>query len=71
MAAKKMKKMDKDDGSWMARAKIKSWVLIILGLLGLIQAVGYAPMPWYFGYVWSIIVLIIGIKKLWYLHSCK
>ena len=71
MAAKKMpKKTEKDDGSWKAQAKFKAWVLIILGLLGLLQAVGYINLSaYYFPYAWALIVIIIGAMKLWYLHS--
>ena len=75
MAGKKMKKMescDNCDDSWMAQAKIKAWVLIILGLLGLLEATGYIGLrQYYFAYVWSAIVLIIGINKLWYMKHCK
>ena len=72
MAGKKMMKMGKDDGSWKAQAKVKAWVLIILGLLGLLEATGYIGLrQYYFAYVWSAIVLIIGIKKLWYMKHCK
>lgn len=62
--------MKKEDAGWVAGAKLKSWVLVILGLLGLLQATSYIDLrPYYFAYVWSIIVLLIGLKKLWWLNK--
>jgi hypothetical protein len=70
MAGKKMRKMEAGDKGWIAGAKLKSWVLVILGLLGLLQATGYIDLrQYYFAYVWSIIVLLIGLKKLWWLQK--
>ena len=67
MAAKN--KVKNDD--WKKKAEIKGWVLIILGLLGLLQATNYVPMPWYFNYLWAIIVLIMGIDKLRWIYYDK
>ncbi|GEM_PF-2827454 len=43
--------------------RIAEWLLVILGGLGLTQALGYIDLGlWYFDYVWSVLVLVIGIK---------
>lgn len=45
-------------------SNLEEWLLIILGGLGFAQALGYLSLvPFYFAYVWSALVLVIGIKK--------
>ena len=77
MPAKKMKKMEKSAGCscdchGSGYTKIVGWILVILGLLGLLQAIGYINLgPYLFAYIWSLIVLIIGVKKVfWYTCTC-
>ena len=76
MAAKKMaRKMDKgascECGCHDAHVRVTGWIMVILGLLGLLQAVGYINLASYwFGYVWALIVLVLGIKKVFWFNSC-
>lgn len=76
MAGKKMMKKTNRGGSCECGChegfvKVTGWVLVILGLLGLLQAVNYINLDAYwFAYVWSIIVLIIGAKKIFWCNSC-
>jgi hypothetical protein len=48
-------------------------LLIIVGGIGLVNAVGYINWPGfsaYFPFVWSILVLVIGIKEVMDKGSC-
>jgi hypothetical protein len=53
---------------------LKEWLLIILGAIGLASALGYLSWPGfetYFPYVWSVLVLVIGITSVMEKSSCK
>jgi hypothetical protein len=66
MAGKKMKKAAKKEAccSTGGYDNLEEWLLVILGGLGFAQALGYLNLaPFYFAYVWSALVLVIGIKK--------
>lgn len=79
MAAKKAKKaaMKKDECACCSSDGIhnlKEWLLIILGAIGLANALGYISWPgfeMYFPYVWSVLVLVIGITSAMEKASCK
>ena len=50
---------------------LEEWLLVILGGLGFVQAVGYIDLTrFYFAYVWSALVLVIGILKVINKSSC-
>ena len=66
MAARK-REMSACCGSTAGIPDIQDWLLIILGGLGLGVALGYVSWPGfdlYFPYVWSVLVLVIGVKNL-------
>lgn len=48
-------------------AHIQDWILILVGGLGLVSALGYLKLQAFdsiFPFVWSTLVIIIGIKNL-------
>lgn len=49
---------------------LEEWLLIFLGALGLAQVLSVIAMPAYFAYVWSVLVLVIGIMKLMNKANC-
>ena len=50
---------------------LEEWLLVILGGLGFAQAIGYIYLaPFYFAYVWSALVLVIGITKVIEKSNC-
>jgi len=75
MPSKKMgKKMEKGGSYGYSGAsyhKVIGWILIILGLLGVLQAANYAPLPPIFAWVWALFVLIIGLKKVFWSEWSK
>ena len=67
-AAKSMKAMACNCGCDPCECRgysiVEAWMLILLGLLGLMETTGFlsfGQIP--FGYIWTILVLVIGIKK--------
>ena len=49
---------------------LEEWLLVILGGLGFAQAVGYIGVLPFFAYVWSALVLVIGITKVIEKSNC-
>ena len=76
MPAKKAKKAVKKEAecaccSTGEYGNLEEWLLVILGGLGFAQALGYINLaPFYFAYVWSALVLVIGIKKVLDKSNC-
>ena len=74
MAGKKMKKAARKEEACCGTSKtgnLEEWLLVVLGGLGFTQALGYLPMmPSFFPYVWSSLVLVIGITKVINKSSC-
>jgi hypothetical protein len=78
MAAKRAKKAAmKKECSCCASSggvhNLKEWLLIILGAIGLANALGYVSWPGfetYFPYVWSVLVLVIGITSAMEKSNC-
>jgi len=74
MAGKKMRKAAKKEEACCCiggSGNLEEWLLVVLGGLGFAQALGYLPMmPSFFPYVWSSLVLVIGIKKVIDKSSC-
>ncbi|VVB98918.1 Uncharacterised protein [uncultured archaeon] len=70
MPAKKAKKVAAEEGCECMCHKgsnIKSWLLLVLGAAGLLNAMGILTMGiWsgYFQYVWSVVVLVVGMTML-------
>ena len=53
-------------------SNLEEWLLVILGGLGFAQAIGYINLvPFYFAYVWSALVLVIGILKVINKSNCS
>jgi hypothetical protein len=55
-------------------SNLQEWLLIILGGIGLANALGYINWPGfdaYFPTVFSVLVLVIGIKSAMEKSSCK
>jgi len=76
MAGKRMKKAAKKEAEYACctadSGNLEEWLLIVIGGLGFAQALGYLNLtPFYFAYVWSALVLVIGIKKVIDKSSCK
>lgn len=52
-----------DDGFY----KLEIWILVLLGAVGLLSALnvlGFGTFGLYFQYVWSVLVLVIGLSRL-------
>lgn len=71
MARKADDSYDSCCGSGVSHHKVIGWVLVILGLLGVLQAVGYVSLPSIFAWVWALFVLIIGVKKVFWSDCCQ
>lgn len=76
MAGKKMRKSAQKEETCACcsgtAGNLEEWLLVVLGGLGFAQALGYLPMmPAYFAYVWSVLVLVIGIKKVIDKSNCS
>ncbi len=79
MAAKRSKKraMVKKESACCSSggiSNLKEWLLIVLGAIGLASALGYVDWPGfesYFPYVWSVLVLVIGITSAMEKSNCK
>ncbi len=74
MAGKKMKKAAKKETCCCSGGNdnLEEWLLVILGGLGFAQALGYLNLtPYYFAYVWSALVLVIGVKKIIDKSNCS
>ena len=64
-AKRKKSRAMRSYSSTLSQCRLAEWLLVILGGLGLTQALGYIDLGlWYFDYVWSVLVLVIGIKTI-------
>ncbi|MEM4554220.1 MAG: hypothetical protein QXT25_00005 [Candidatus Anstonellaceae archaeon] len=51
---------------------LEEWLLVVIGALGFAQALNIVNLePFQFKYVWSVLVLVIGITKLLQRSSCN
>ncbi|MEM4348466.1 MAG: hypothetical protein QXN37_02760 [Candidatus Anstonellaceae archaeon] len=51
---------------------LEEWLLVVIGAIGFAQALGFINLEAFqFKYVWSVLVLVIGITKLLQRSSCN
>jgi len=77
MAGKKMKKMAKaekmddsccyDSDCGDGRHRLEIWIMLLLGLIGFLMALGFLDFGAYnifFQYIWSLVILAMAMTKL-------
>jgi len=68
MPAKKAKKMAAScDCVCHKSTKTEPWLLIIIGAIGLLSALGImgaGPWTFYFNYIWPVLTIVIGMVML-------